>query len=306
MPIVKDVLENLKVKGSVYFCSQLSPPWDIPVSQAPYASFHYVRQGQCTITLESQHHQLEKGDLVFIPHGAPHHLENLSPPLGNLNRSDVTTSLNQHYADNGTRVESTILLCGRFEYARHLSHPLLQQLPQIIILNASDIEKTPWLKGTLQQIASEYQEQEVGCEVVVNRLTEVMLVEILRLMVKIKFATGYIAAMADKQLNIAMTLLHQHPEKEWTLEILAEQSAMSRSSLARKFTQHIGEPMFTYLTRIRMNRAAQLIAAGTLRIDDVAEMAGYQSPLSFNRAFKNFWGQTPFQYKKERKQSSLR
>ena len=68
---------------------------------------------------------------------------------------------------------------------------------------------------------------------------------------------------------------------------------MSRSGFARKFKELLGTSFFDYLTRLRMRDARQLLSASNLSVAMVGEKVGYQSDLSFVKAFKKLHGETP-------------
>lgn len=73
---------------------------------------------------------------------------------------------------------------------------------------------------------------------------------------------------------------------------------MSRAAFARNFTDSVGEPPHSYLTRWRMGIAAQLLEETPLRLGEVGAHVGYRSEFSFSRAFKSARGVSPTQYRR--------
>jgi AraC-like DNA-binding protein len=108
---------------------------------------------------------------------------------------------------------------------------------------------------------------------------------------------GWLAGVNDPIVGRALRLLHALPARNWTVERLARESAVSRSVLAQRFTELVGESPIRYLARWRMQVAKQLMREGT-RIQDVAARVGYDSEAAFNRAFKRATGRPPATWRK--------
>lgn len=87
--------------------------------------------------------------------------------------------------------------------------------------------------------------------------------------------------------------IHDEPQRDWTIVSLAHAVGTSRSNLARRFTELVGEPVMTYLTRWRMTLAVDLLADADNTIAVVAEQVGYASPFGFSTAFKRRYGLSP-------------
>ena len=98
-----------------------------------------------------------------------------------------------------------------------------------------------------------------GSQSVLNRLSELMFVEVIRLHMNqlANNNTGWLAGLRDPLVGRALTLLHARPSYDWTLEELASEAAASRSALADRFTHLVGCPPIQYLTQWRMQIAAK-------------------------------------------------
>ncbi|MBL8527386.1 MAG: helix-turn-helix transcriptional regulator, partial [Burkholderiales bacterium] len=68
---------------------------------------------------------------------------------------------------------------------------------------------------------------------------------------------------------------------------------LSRSALAERFATVLGQPPAHYLTRWRLQLAAQKLRAGQSSVAQIAEEVGYESEAAFNRAFKREIGAPP-------------
>jgi AraC-like DNA-binding protein len=135
--------------------------------------------------------------------------------------------------------------------------------------------------------------------VVVNKLTEVVLVELIRFHINKLDSNNFIAALFDKQIGKALKLIHLQPELSWTLDLLASEVAMSRATFARRFKGMVGQPMFQYLTSVRMHIASDLLRNSQKPVADIAEVVSYISDMAFTKVFKELNGATPIAWRKQ-------
>jgi AraC-like DNA-binding protein len=201
--------------------------------------------------------------------------------------------------DPPTSEALTLLLCGYCEFSQETATPLLDVFPSLTIVREEEFLKHPWLKGTLDQLSTEYMSQQPGAELVVNKLTEVVLVELIR----INFGRGeqsrFILALADKRIAKALQHFHNDPHINWTLDKMAEEVGMSRAAFAKRFRELVGHPMFEYLTALRVQRAKELLQETKLPLYEIARRVGYESDLAFTKTFKKHMGTTPTRYRKQ-------
>lgn len=282
MDVLSDILRSMRVRGSVYFCDHLMAPWTMEFKERNSASFHLVRRGECWVMSEDRTECLGPGDLVFIEPGRNHVLASQPP-------GQTPTAGNAR----------TLLLCGYCEFTQEIDSPLLEVFPSLTVVREEELLKHPWLKTTLDQLSAEYLSQQPGAGLVVDKLTEVVLVELIR----IDFGRGewsrFIQGLSDKQIAKALQLLHANPHIVWTLEKMAAEVSMSRAAFAKRFKELVGQPMFEYLTRLRVGRAKELLQDTKLPIYDVASRVGYESDLAFTKTFKKYAGTTPTRYRKQ-------
>jgi len=116
--------------------------------------------------------------------------------------------------------------------------------------------------------------------------------------------TGWLAGLRETFVGRALTALHRSPEHAWTLESLAREVGLSRSALAERFTQFVGQPPMQYLANWRMQLAANHLVSGSDSVATIAERVGYESEAAFSRAFKKSVGMPPSQWRTRRRASS--
>ena len=274
MDVLTDILRGLRTVGSVYFCDFLDPPWRLDYEHEPRAIFHFVRRGRAGIEIDGEMHDMAPGDFVFLAPGMSHSV---------ISR-----------ADDDPR---TLLLCGYCEFDFDENDVLRRALPRSVLLGSQDLEKWPWITRTLEHLGAEFMSGAPGSELTVNKLTEVLLVQLLRADFGREDRAGIVAALSDKRLHRALTAIHSDPGGDWTLDSAAETASLSRSGFARVFKDTLGMGFFDYLTRLRMRNARDLLTGSQLPVGDVGERVGYRSELSFVKAFKKLNGQTPRAYR---------
>ena len=280
MEVLSDILRSIRVEGSVYFCDQVKVPWVKEFKETVHANFHLIRRGTCWAKFGDRIEQLSTGDLIFLGPGIDHVLTS-QDPNGNTNYPG----------------EDTLLLCGYCSFLQTASTPLLDVFPSATIIREEEFFQYPWLKSTFDQLGGEYLSQNPGSELIVNKLTEVVLIELIRINFAQAEGNSFLQALHDKRISKALQLLHAEPEHSWTLELLANQIGMSRAAFAKRFKELVGLPMFGYLTDLRMQKAKELLRESLLPVYDIAEQVGYESERAFVNTFTKQVGTTPKRFR---------
>jgi AraC-like DNA-binding protein len=280
--ILSDILKSLRVSGSVYFCDHVASPWTKEFCDTSTASFHLVRRGSCWVIMGDKVEQLGPGDLIFLGPGIDHILTSV-PPQG----------------ETPSPGESTFLLCGYCSFDEDTLTPVKNIFPQITIVREEELHKHPWLKSTFDQLSAEYMAQNPGTEIIVNKLTEIVLIELIRINFGRQKQDSFLMALNDKRISKALQLMHEAPQKTWTIELIASQIGMSRAAFAKRFRELVGETMFSYLSQLRVQRAKEMLKNTSLVVDDIALNIGYESERAFTKTFGKYVGMTPKQYRKQ-------
>jgi AraC-like DNA-binding protein len=103
----------------------------------------------------------------------------------------------------------------------------------------------------------------------------------------------------DPYVGKALRLMHEDPVRDWTVDELAREAAVSRSVLAQRFTELVGEAPMRYLAGWRMQLAKQMMRDGAGNIQNIATRVGYESEAAFSRAFKRATGSPPTAWRRE-------
>lgn len=182
------------------------------------------------------------------------------------------------------------MVCASFEFGSGLGNPLTRALPKVFALKLRD---APSLSTTLQLLFAEATERHCGRQVVLNRLIEVVIVQLLRdLMDQKRLQIGLLAGLADPKLAKAINAMHEQPAHAWTLELLAGLAGMSRARFAAHFRETMGMTPLAYLTEWRISAAKSMLMRGK-PIPYVANAVGYGSESALSRAFNACVGASP-------------
>lgn len=303
LDVLTDILASLRLRGGVHFRCKFSAPWGMAMKSSTVAEFHLITRGQCWLRLHRRKDAIPllAGDVIVLPHGDPHALVDSPSREAEPAEKIVGRQSLEHYGPvvfGGEGIPADIL-CGYFEFDRASRHALVAALPPLIHIRAADAVEFEWLQTAVRFIAHETREPRPGTDAVVQRLVEVLFIQVLRAYIRqADMPRGILAALADKQIGAALGLMHAGPERPWSLAALGRQVAMSRSAFAARFGELVGQPPMEYLARRRMEKARELLRADALSTAAIAAAVGYQSEASFSKAFKRMIGSSPGAYRR--------
>lgn len=306
MDVLTDILNSLRLRGHLYFRTELTAPWGIHVPrQHNVARFHIVIRGNGWIKVDDQSESIAmaNGDLVVIPHGAGHTILDV-PATAPRPLDDVLKEVD--YRGTGPLVYGgggmgCSLVCGEFAFESELFNPLLDNLPPILHVRGNESFNSKWLDNTLGFIAHEAANDQTGALAIIDRLAEIIFIQVIRAYVENSDSRiPFLAALGDPHIRQALSLIHAQPSYAWSVGDLGQAIGMSRSAFSNRFSMLVGMSPYQYLTSVRMQKAAHRLRIGDEPLVLVAEYVGYESEAAFSGAFKNYFGMRPGEYRKQR------
>ncbi|MEU9609018.1 AraC family transcriptional regulator [Streptomyces sp. NPDC048057] len=315
MDVFSDLIRGVRAHGSLFGSSTLRPPWALHfVDGAPLtlctvlngsgwivpehhppeplrARETVVVRGPATFTfvdeIGTSAVPVECGEFCATPeHGGTRHRIGWHDPVEGLGSASAAR------ADCG----ATTLVVGAYPVRGEISRRLLEALPVVLRVTPGGPAD-----AVLDHLAAEATVDTPGQQVVLDRLLDWMLVCTLRQWFDRPGGESppWWAAQRDPVVGDALRLLHAEPAAPWTVGALAERTGVSRSTLAKRFSDLVGEPPLTYLTRWRMTLAADLLVEqASATVAEVARAVGYADPFGFSAAFKRVQGANPSEFRR--------
>jgi AraC-like DNA-binding protein len=298
-----DVLDLSRVRGALMASVRAGSPWGLALPQNPGASFHALMAGTAWVRVAGARPiQLMPGDLLLLPTGVAHRLSSeprahCRPFDRRMKETQMTPAGELTLGGDGA---ITTFVCAAYDYDSEVAQPLMHALPDVMHVPADPVAGRD-VTALVELLAHEVGERHPGARSATARLIDLLLIAAIRRWLE-RLDPGdepsWLTGLRDPLIARVLARLHERPGERWTLDTLAREAHVSRATLARRFTDTVGEPPLAYLARWRMHIAAQRLKHSSDTIDTIAREVGYTSEFSFNRAFARHRGQPPGRYRR--------
>jgi len=299
MDFLSDILNTINLTSSVYFEKRFYGNWGMSMDKSPFGQFHCVTRGSCTLKINSKDEiiLLSTGDVVMFPFGHAHLIAD-SAECNIVNGKNVYEAhlAKQDIFTQGD--EKTTLICGHFEFEKNFPHPLIKSLPDMILIR-SDNHASNIMIDIVKEISLENSQKSPGYQSVIHKLAEILFIKVLRhYAIVSNQKIEFLKVFNDKGISEVLNKLHNKPDHDWNLDLLAKISGNSRTSFINKFKKITGLTPIQYLTNWRLLKARNMIKSTDIPLSNVGREVGYNSEVSFSRAFKRQFNTTPGRIRK--------
>lgn len=186
-------------------------------------------------------------------------------------------------------------VCAHLRFEGGDSHPIAAALPAFVHLPLAQLQDSDSL---LQLLFSEAASSHCGRQAVLDRLFEVLLIQILRVVMELgQLRSGMLAGMGHAQLRRALIAMHERPQQAWSLGELAAEAGMSRTVFAKRFHELVGSTPGAYLQAWRISLVQKQLREGQA-LKHIAAAVGYGSEAALSRAFSAQVGRSPREWRK--------
>ncbi|MFS3128535.1 AraC family transcriptional regulator [Nocardioides sp. Bht2] len=266
------LLERFRVRTRLFHSGPLCGVTEFP-AEIGRGFLHVLRRGELEMTVihdvgAAERIEVTRPSLLFFPRPIRHTFFN--PPA---DHSDFA--------------------CATLDFEGGATHPIVRTLPPVVVIALADV---PTLEVALELLFAEVDSDRCGHPIVVDRVFEVVLIQMLRWMIdhsaELALPPGLLPALADERLAPALVALHHEPGRPWRLDTMAREANLSRSAFAARFKEVVGRTPADYLTEWRLTIAQAQLRAGA-SVSLVAADLGYASPSSFTRVFTQRIGVSP-------------
>jgi AraC-like DNA-binding protein len=305
MDRVTALLDGPRARSAFVLRSQLDPPWAMSIRDEAPLTVAAVVKGDAWIVQAGRTAHLEPGAVAMIV-GPGHYLVTSDPALEpdviiwpgqrceTIDGESLALSMRLGVRSWGhSLTASTVLFTGTYEHRSSIAADVLADI------DTPAVVQRPTDDALLALLGRELANDTPGQQALLDRLLDALTVDVLRGWYDQQAANApaWWAGHRDPIVGRALELLHDEPERAWTIASIARAIGVSRAHLARRFTDVVGEPIIAYLTRWRLSLAADLLTQPGATVTNVADRVGYASPYALSTAFKRRYGISPHQHR---------
>ncbi len=295
------VLQNVHVRALVLGEVEFTAPWGLRLP-AVSGGFFLVHEGRMLVSADMtpQWHAIEAGELGIVLSGEEH-MAGDAPHMPAARIIDVfppaliqKSSGDLKYGGGGAACR---VVMGGFQFEGAVRPPI--GLPRFIHLDKSMVGQS-MLTPLVEILAEQARNRAAGSRAVTSHLAGSLLVEAIRLWVRQRSSgqPAPVMAVLDQHLGPVLGLLHERPERTWSLQELANEAGLSRTVFCERFLELVGKTPLEYLREQRMHLAAMMLTTGSPDIRLLARRTGYASQGAFCTAFKRWARCTPGEYQR--------
>ncbi|MBM2614547.1 AraC family transcriptional regulator [Actinoplanes sp. LDG1-06] len=307
MDALTGLLDGPRARGAFLLRSVLDPPWSLRIQDgSPLSLITLVRGEAWILKPDAPPARIGSGDVAVVngtepyvmaddPGTAPQIVIHPGQRCESVDGTEMSLT-GQGVRTWGARPEgATVMISGTYQMHSEVSRRMLDALPGLLIRPAEAGDR-----ALIDLLVREMNGTEPAQDLVLDRLLDLVLVSVLRswLAAPSDDAPGWQRAQTDPVVGPALRLIHDDPAYGWTVASLAMRTGVSRASLARRFTEVVGESPMAYLTSWRLILAADLLRQGDTTLESVARRVGYGSAFALSTAFKRERGVSPQEYRR--------
>ncbi|MFI6697560.1 AraC family transcriptional regulator [Streptomyces sp. NPDC050509] len=295
MDPIDDLLTTMKIENSRYVRVEAYAPWGISFPSRHLARLVLISRGSCWLTASPLDRplRLKTNDCFLVRAGVNFTLQD-ETGSDVVDCDGVFARAPGNSARAGGDGEMTEIISSRFAFDAVASEPLFALLPPLFRLSLDDTAGQ-LLRATFDLIAQESAASGIGAGFVMSRLSDVLFVQALRACCAEAGggAIGWLAALREPRLSVAMREMHADLAHPWTVDALARKAGMSRSAFAALFKEKAGDTPLGYLASWRMYRVKTLLRETPLSVQEIAVRVGYDTGTALSRAFLRREGVAP-------------
>lgn len=262
-----------------YFMHNPKRAFHIPVHWHDEVEIIYIKKGRITIYIGEEHYPATAGDLFFVNSGELHFME--SDDMG---------------VEYYTLLFPLAFLSFQIEDALEQEVFLpLRQKNLLFPVQLKEFEAEKQMTNLIREVIDVNDEKEAGYQL----RTKILLLELMEGLLKENgFQQAAFTSTTGMQREV-LAYIQEHYTEKITLAMLAQEFHLSEKYISWYFKEHFSISFMQYVSHLRMTRAKDLLLTTEYSITEVALSCGYPSVNLFIRSFKEMYGVTPLQYRKQ-------
>jgi AraC-like DNA-binding protein len=307
MDPLSQLLAHPQAEGAFTLLMSMRAPWAVRVEDEAALTVVIVTSGGCRLEAGDTAHDLRQGDVALVRGPLPYRVADaagsatvaiiepgqrcVTPDGAPL---DLALAHGLRHWGNDPDGPDTMIVASYTDVGS-VGRFVTEILPDAAVVPAGGLD--PALVGHL---AREMANDGLGQSVVLDRLVDVVTIESIRAWTAANppARPTWVGGIGDPAVSAALRAMHAEPERAWTVAALAHRAAVSRATLAARFTELVGTPPLRYLTSWRLALARDLLTDRTRTLDAVAQRVGYSSGFALSTAFTRAFGVSPAAYRR--------
>lgn len=303
MDLLTDLLQQAGLRRRLLDLRRLGADRAIKFPCDRSIGLHVVTHGPAWIHAASLDEPiaLQAGDIAVMARGC-HHVLSTQPTLRNGQQVTLAEPWTPRPAgeDPFEAGSGSAVISGAYQFWNPPLHPFFREMPDWFVLRADSLPRLGPLALTVALLDEEINRRQLGADTIVHGLLDVIFTYVLREIVERHrgAGAGWSHAVADPPVRQVVALMHEDCAHPWTLEELAGRVGLSRTVLAERFRDTMGDTPLAYLRTVRMQKAMRLLAETERTLEQVAQQVGYQDAFSFSKVFKRSVGMAPREFRR--------
>jgi AraC-like DNA-binding protein len=302
MDLLTDILQQAGLRRRLLDMRALAPGLALHFPCEKSLGLHVLTKGRAYVFAAGQTPMaLGTGDIALMARGCTHFVSTSASiddlphiAVGPAQAGSVPTTSAKNAAAN-------VVVSGAYQLWHEPVHPLFALLPAWYVLRAETVAASAPLKQTITLLETEMRERSLGADMIVHGLLDVIFTYALRQMVEdtAPKQSNWAVGIRDTSVRQAVQLMHDDCGRAWTLGDLASAVGVSRTGLAAKFREAMGDTPLNYLRTVRIQNAMRILSETQKTLETVAIEVGYQDAFSFSKVFKRTVGISPREFRRK-------
>jgi AraC family transcriptional activator of mtrCDE len=294
------LFENLDITVHPFLLCCAERNLTLSLGHRDEATIQYVLGGRGTLHFEGYPAmEVEAGAMIVAPADSKHQLKGTGDPSQLAPVIRQCQPLKAGLGEMGTNVQDLAdgiaVACGTVDVLYRGMEGIFNYLPEPIMVQ-SHTGDVIWQSFDL--IIREMTLARAGSRAMLRSLFQGCLIEMLRLYGASEGCQlQWLQALNKPRLNKAIECIIEDPALPYSLESLADQCAMSRSTFAAQFKEAFGRSAMDFVKEVRLRAAGRLLVQTDIPIKAICVKVGYDSRSHFSQAFSELFDLTPSQYR---------
>lgn len=298
MDPLSDIISRLKIINQKIVIFDLKKNTKTLFPSYSGMKIYIAKSGFFFLKILNQPHlyTVEPGDVLIISSGREFSIfDNPDAPVTDITKIHSQKDRSSYFSNDGA--DFSFLGC-RFGFKMNDTFRFITSLPDPIIIKSQRTESNE-IKKLLNRLSNEIRSPAPGGELIIEHLLQIIITQALRVLLSsgtLNNGKGWFYAMADKNIGLALSSIHNDPGRKWQIDILANIAGMSRTAFTMKFRKLAGYSVNEYIRKWRFSLAVERMAINKEKISQIAFDLGYGSESAFSTAFKKSMGESPKKY----------